>query len=239
MIAFSLSFFIRIAILGIYIKAIRIFPIGEVFQGLELTAERMELIRKGHANSRVAPMEGMERSMRLSCVSRLLAMMNTGDQLWVCKLSDLADNAEDACTLYFSFLKKGIELKFFDTSYLDTDLLRLNSEPPADQKLLIQRIIQNYFDNPGGMPSGTKERSSDSGSADSVKKNLIVREARSETIAMLKSCRHEASLMEAFLRESVISIRTYKRYFQKHSDPNLFLNTKLPPVQKSDQSEAV
>ena len=97
-------------------------------------------------------------------------MMNTGDQLWVCKLSDLADNAEDACTLYFSFLKKGIELKFFDTSYLDTDLLQLNSEPPADQKLLIQRIIQNYFDNPGGMPSGTKERSSDSGSADSVKK---------------------------------------------------------------------
>ena len=170
MIAFSLSFFIRIAILGIYIKAIRIFPIGEVFQGLELTAERMELIRKGHANSRVAPMEGMERSMRLSCVSRLLAMMNTGDQLWVCKLSDLEDNAEDACTLYFSFLKKGIELKLFDTSYLDTDLLRLNSEPPADQKLLIQRIIQNYFDNPGGMPSGTKERSSDSGSADSVKK---------------------------------------------------------------------
>ena len=56
---------------------------------------------------------------------------------------------------------------------------------------------------------------------------------------MLKSYRHEASLMEAFLRESVISIRTYKRYFQKHSDPNLFLNTKLPPVQKSDQSEAV
>ena len=76
-------------------------------------SRRMELIRKGHANSRVAPMEGMERSMRLSCVSRLLAMMNTGDQLWVCKLSDLADNAEDACTLYFSFLKKGIELKFF------------------------------------------------------------------------------------------------------------------------------
>ena len=133
-------------------------------------SRRMELIRKGHANSRVAPMEGMERSMRLSCVSRLLAMMNTGDQLWVCKLSDLADNAEDACTLYFSFLKKGIELKFFDTSYLDTDLLKLNSEPSADQKLLIQRIIQNYFDNPGGMPSGTKERSSDSGSADSVKK---------------------------------------------------------------------
>ena len=39
MIAFFLSFFIRIAILGIYIKAICIFPIGEVFQGLELTAE--------------------------------------------------------------------------------------------------------------------------------------------------------------------------------------------------------
>ena len=56
---------------------------------------------------------------------------------------------------------------------------------------------------------------------------------------MLKSYRHEASLMEAFLRESVISARTYKRYFQKHSDPNLFLNTKLPPVRKSDQSEAV
>ena len=72
-----------------------------------------------------------------------------------------------------------------------------------------------------------------------LKKNLIVREARSKTIAMLESYRHEASLMEAFLRESVISIRTYKRYFQKHSDPNLFLNTKLPPVQKSDQSEAV
>ena len=58
----------------------------------------------------------------------------------------------------------------FDASYLDTDLLKLNSEPPADQKLLIQRIIQNYYDNPGGRPSGTKERSSDSGSTDSVKK---------------------------------------------------------------------
>jgi len=72
-----------------------------------------------------------------------------------------------------------------------------------------------------------------------LKKNLIVREVRYETIAMIERYRHEVSLMEAFLRESVISARTYKRYFQKHSDPNLFLNTKLPPVQKSDQSEAV
>ena len=133
-------------------------------------SRRMELIRRGQSNTRVIPMEGLKRSMRLACVSRLLAMMNTGDQLWTCELSDLADSAEDACRLYFSFLKKGIELKFFDASYLDTDLLKLNSEPPADQKLLIQRIIQNYYDNPGGMPSGTKERSSDSGSADSVKK---------------------------------------------------------------------
>ena len=133
-------------------------------------SRRMELIRKGQSNTRVIPMEGLERSMRLACVSRLLAIMDTGDQLWTCELSDLADSAEDACSLYFSFLKKGIEMKFFDASYLDTDLLKLNSEPPADQKLLIQRIIQNYYDNPGGRPSGTKERSSDSGSTDSVKK---------------------------------------------------------------------
>jgi hypothetical protein len=133
-------------------------------------SRRMELIRRGQSNTRVIPMEDLKRSMRLACVSRLLAMMNTGDQLWTCELSDLADSAEDACSLYFSFLKKGIEMKFFDASYLDTDLLKLNSEPPADQKLLIQRIIQNYYDNPGGRPSGTKERSSDSGSTDSVKK---------------------------------------------------------------------
>ena len=39
MIAFFLSFFIRIALLGIYVKPICVFPIGEVFQGLELSAE--------------------------------------------------------------------------------------------------------------------------------------------------------------------------------------------------------
>ena len=55
---------------------------------------------------------------------------------------------------------------------------------------------------------------------------------------MLKSYRHEASLMEAFLRESVISIRTYKRYFQKHSVLDQFMNTSMPSVQKSDHPEA-
>lgn len=136
-------------------------------------SRKMELMKKDHTSTPIVPMNGIKNSMRHACVSRLLAMMKAGDQLWVCALSDLADSAEDACSLYFSFLANGIQLSFFDASYLDTELLRLNSDPSADQKLMIRIIIQNYFDNAGGRPSGTEGISS--ADASSVKKKPHLR----------------------------------------------------------------
>ncbi len=144
-------------------------------------------------------------------------------------------NQINACSLYFSFLVKGIQLSFFDASYLDTELLRLNSEPSADQKPMIRRIIQNYFDNAGGRPSGPEGVSS--ADASSVKKNLILEQTRSEAIRIVRNYAHEVSLMEAFLREKVISVRTYKRYFRKHSVNDQFPNTSIAAVQKSAHYE--
>lgn len=118
---------------------------------------QMELVRKDGSRISLQPVKDKMHTVKYNCINRLLAMMNAGDHLMVCSLSDMADNADDARQLYFSFLSKGIHLSFFDASYLNTDMLKLNAQPSTDQKLMIQRIIRNYFESSDHLPSAIKE----------------------------------------------------------------------------------
>ena len=70
-----------------------------------------------------------------------------------------------------------------------------------------------------------------------LKKNLILEQTRSEAIRIVRNYSYEVSMMEAFLREKVISVRTYKRYFRKHSVNDQFPNTSIAAVQKSAHYE--
>jgi hypothetical protein len=61
------------------------------------------------------------------------------------ELSDLGDKDSEAEELYFAFHKKGICQFFYDSSFLDTEVLELPGEPSADQRVMIRRIIRNYY----------------------------------------------------------------------------------------------
>ena len=84
-------------------------------------------------------------SLRYLCVRSLLSELDAGDCLMVNKLSDLGEKDSEAEALYFTFHKKGICQYFYDLSYLDTEVLELPREPSVDQKVMIRRIITNYY----------------------------------------------------------------------------------------------
>ena len=91
-------------------------------------------------------------SSRYNCVRQLIYKMETGDCLLAHSLSDLGDNAGEAEKIYFDFLSKGIRLFFYDMSFLDTEKLKLNTEPTNEQKVMIRRIIDTYYSQNGVFP---------------------------------------------------------------------------------------
>ena len=84
-------------------------------------------------------------SVRSLCVRSLLSELEAGDNLMVNELSDLGDKDREAEELYFAFHRKGICQFFYDSSFLDTEVLELPREPSVDQKVMIRRIIMNYY----------------------------------------------------------------------------------------------
>lgn len=96
-------------------------------------------------------------SARYSCVRQLIYKMETGDCLLAHSLSDLGDTASEAEKVYFDFLSKGIELSFYDMSFLDTEKLKLNTEPTNEQKVMIRRIMDTYYAQKGIFPILTRE----------------------------------------------------------------------------------
>ena len=86
-------------------------------------------------------------SVRSLCVRSLLSELEAGDNLMVNELSDPGDKDSEAEELYFAFHRKGICQFFYDSSFLDTEVLELPREPSVDQKGMIRRIIRNYYSN--------------------------------------------------------------------------------------------
>lgn len=96
-------------------------------------------------------------STRYECISQLLDVMKEDDQLKAVCLSDLGKTASEAVKMYFSFLKKGIQLSFYDASYLDTKLHHLNRIPSNDQTVMITNMIEDYFSKSEYRPKLSKE----------------------------------------------------------------------------------
>ena len=86
-------------------------------------------------------------SIHSLCVRSLLSELEAGDNLMVNELSDLGNKDREAEELYFAFHRKGICQFFYDSSFLDTEVLELPREPSVDQKGMIRRIIRNYYSN--------------------------------------------------------------------------------------------
>ena len=97
-------------------------------------------------------------SVRYECVSQLLKRMNAGDILNVDRLSDLGNTASETTELYFSFLKKGISLTFYDAYYLSPTVHHLEPIPSNDQKDMITTMIEIYCENPEDHPKQTIEQ---------------------------------------------------------------------------------
>lgn len=107
----------------------------------------LNLHMKDHSNKRIFPKtcNKTDRSDRYSCVRQMLAGMKSGDRLMVQALSDLGSTAEEASELYFHTVEKGIEISFYDASYINSQTLALDSNPTTEERRLIRRIINNYY----------------------------------------------------------------------------------------------
>ena len=64
-------------------------------------------------------------SIHSLCVRSLLSELEAGDNLMVNELSDPGDKDREAEELYFAFHRKGICQFFYDSSFLDTEVLEL------------------------------------------------------------------------------------------------------------------
>ena len=73
-------------------------------------------------------------SIHSLCVRSLLSELEAGDNLMVNELSDPGDKDSEAKELYFAFHRKGICQFFYDSSFLDTEVLELPGESSVDQK---------------------------------------------------------------------------------------------------------
>lgn len=85
-------------------------------------------------------------SARYDCVRQMIYELDPGDTLFTHSLSDLGDTAAEAEKNYFALLSHGIILYFYDMYFLNSDTLKLNADPTADQKNMICNIIRSYYD---------------------------------------------------------------------------------------------
>ena len=101
----------------------------------------------------------------------MLAGMKSGDRLMVQALSDLGSTAEEASELYFHTVEKGIEISFYDASYINSQTLALDSNPTTEERRLIRRIINNYYQLVDNASVLSKSESDVMGSLPAAKKN--------------------------------------------------------------------
>ena len=85
-------------------------------------------------------------SVHSLCVRSLLSELEAGDNLMVNELSDPGDKDSEAEELYFAFHRKGICQFFYDSSFLDTEVLELPGESSVDQKNH-HELLQEYRKN--------------------------------------------------------------------------------------------
>jgi hypothetical protein len=117
-----------------------------VYAAYHPETNRMVLLKLNHDTGDIRQ-ESTTCSSRQEGVSALVNGLREGDSLMVDRLSDLADTAVQAEDLYFAILKKGISMFFYDARYLNTQVLKMNPEPSEVEKILIQRIIGDYYTN--------------------------------------------------------------------------------------------
>lgn len=135
----------------------------EIFRFARYTIEKqyIELFDQNHdLISRFASDQSSRNqrySARYNCINWLLSNVNPGDHLKAVHLSDLGDNAEEAEKLYFAFLKKCVDLSFYDESLLDTQDLCLSRNPSDDQRSIISCMLKKYYLNLNGSPVLSKE----------------------------------------------------------------------------------
>ena len=84
-------------------------------------------------------------SPRYLCVKQLGSLLKAGDLLMADKLSDLGNTAEEVENQYMNFVGNGIELMFYDNTYVNTSILGLSFELSSYQKMIIHNMVENYF----------------------------------------------------------------------------------------------
>ena len=142
--------------------------------------------------------------------------MKRGDRLMTQSIADFGSTSEEAADLYFRAVEKGIELSFYDSSYMDSQTLAVDSNPTADESRLIRRIINNYYRQKDIAPLLSKDDLTTLAGMPAAKKNLMLDQIRAEIIDMITRYRFESSIMNAFVREHAISARSYKRRYHKN-----------------------
>ena len=130
-------------------------------------------------------------------------------------LSDLGSTAEEASDLYFRAIEEGIVMSFYDAGYIDSQTLALDPSPSTEEIRLIRRIINNYYHQKDYAPVLPKDELTALAGLPAYKKNLMLDQIRLEIKAVIQQYRIEAVMMNAFVRENAISIRSYKRRFHK------------------------
>lgn len=118
--------------------------------------------------------------------------MSPGDRLDAIRLFDLGETAAEA----------GIGL-----------------EPAENVAALMRSFIERYYGLGLGGPALAQRRLDEILRLPCAKKNALVATVRSEIVFVFVPPRMEARLMGAFLREGVVSGRSYKRKFRKKGWP--------------------
>lgn len=175
--------------------------------------QQMELIQTDYSKKVLRPKILKDHSIRYNCVYSLIATMGENDWLMVNSLSDLSSTAIEAKELYFKAVEKPIRLSFYDASYLDSDVLQLNSTSEPAQKHLVARIIDNYFYQTS-VKSMSVEEQTQLSFIKRAKKNQLLDRLRSEAMCVAIKVKHESALMKALTATDLISERTYKHYYK-------------------------
>ena len=91
-------------------------------------------------------------SSRYLCVRKLISMLKPGDRFCCVRLRDLGETAEEAEDIYYTLVRKGVSIYFFDYFVLDTETLNLTSESLETSRSFIGKQIKKIYTLPDGMP---------------------------------------------------------------------------------------
>ena len=103
------------------------------------------LNEKGNHEKDIIPEPDASYSPRYLCVKQLGSLLRAGDILMADKLCDIGSTAEEVEAQYMNFVRNGIELMFYDNTYVNTSILKLSVELTPYQEMILHNMVENYF----------------------------------------------------------------------------------------------